>query len=203
VSISESTLNPQYRAQDPYGWLAGDDNYQLPAEWLESMPVPERHSARILASYDEQGYARAGAFMMPIIFDDKYGLLTLAERELIAVVVSATNSCPTCLIIHCHRLGELIGDHDRARRIAVNYRAVGLSVQERAIADYCVKLTEQPGRLEAADLQVLRATGLSDAKIYFIVEVAAVFNLTNRMTSCYGMRPDDDFMSDISPRGAG
>jgi uncharacterized peroxidase-related enzyme len=195
-----STLNPEYKSTEPYGWLAGDDNYQLPAEWLESMPIPERHSTRILASYDEVGFARAGAYMMPVFFDEKYGLLTLAEREFIGVVVSAINSCPTCLIIHSHRLGEFIGDHGRARRIAINYRTVDLSLEERAIADYCTKLTERPGTMEAADLQPLRDAGLSDAKIYFIIELAAVFNLTNRMTSGYGMRPDDEFMREIAPK---
>jgi uncharacterized peroxidase-related enzyme len=200
VKKPKSTLNPKYRSNDPYGWLSCDDKYQMPAEWLEAMPVPEKHSARILASYDEEGYARSGAYMMPIFFDPKYGLLTAAEREFIAVVVSSINSCPTCLIIHCHRLGECIGDHGQARRIAVNYRAVVLSDQERAIADYCAKITEQPGRMEEADIQQLRNAGLSDAKIYFIIELAAVFNLTNRMTSGYGMRPDDEFMRDSAPK---
>jgi uncharacterized peroxidase-related enzyme len=200
VANSTSTLTPEYRSKDPYGWLGCDDSYQLPAEWLAVMPVPEKHSSRIVASYDEAGFARGGAFVMPVFFDPSYGLLTLAEREFIGVIVSAINCCPTCLIIHGHNLGKYIGDHGRARRIAINYRAVDLSVEERAIADYCVKMTEQPGRLEAADLQILRDAGLSDARIYYIIELAAVFNLTNRMTSGYGMRPDDDFMLQIGPR---
>ena len=197
------TLNTQFKSNDPYGWLSGDDAYSLPQEWLDTLPVPEKHSARILASYNEEGYGRSGAFMMPVFFDPAYGLLTLAEREFIGVVVSAVNSCPTCLIIHGHNLGELIGDHGRARRIGINYRTVELSVEERAIADYCVKLTEQPGRMEAADIQALRDVGISDAKIYYIIELAGVFNLTNRMTSGYGMRPDDDFMAAIVPASSG
>jgi AhpD family alkylhydroperoxidase len=75
-----------------------------------------------------------GAYMMPAFVDPSYGLLTIAEREFIAVVVSSTNSCPTCLVFHGHNLGKEIGDHGRARRIGINYRAVELTVEERAIA---------------------------------------------------------------------
>lgn len=194
-----STLTAEFKSKDPYSYLAGVEGYQLPQEWVDNMQVPELHSTRILASYNEAGYERAGAYMSPIFLDPEYGALTMAEREFIGVVVSSINACPTCLIIHGHKLGELIGDHGRARRIAINYRAVELTVQERAIADYCVKLTERPGRMEAADVQALRDAGLSDEKIYYVIETASVFNLTNRMTSGYGMRPDDDFMASIAP----
>ena len=199
MSNVKSTLEPGYKDADAYGWLAGDDSYTLPPECLES-PVPELHSARILASYDEAGFNRGGAFMQPIFYDPEYGCLTMAERRFIGVVVSCVNFCPTCLIIHTHKLGEAIGDHGRAKRIAINYRAVGLSVEERAIADYSVKLTEQPGPMEPADVQALRDAGISDAKIYNIVELVCVYNLTNRMTAGYGMRPDDEFMATIAPK---
>jgi uncharacterized peroxidase-related enzyme len=197
-----STLKPDHRSSEAYGWLAGDEGYALPEAWLDEMPVAEVDAMRILASYNEAGIARGGAFMVPIVFDPAYGLLTLAEREFIGVVVSSANACPTCVIIHGHSLGELIGDHGRARRIAINYRSVELSVEERAIADYCVKLTEQPGRMEAADIQALRDAGLSDAKIYYVIELIGVFNLSNRMASGYGMRPGDDFMASIAPAAA-
>lgn len=198
----KSTLTPGQRGDgDPYGYLSGVEGYELPQEWVENMEVPELHSTRILASYNQAGFERSGAYMQPIFLDPEYGALTMAQREFIGVIVSSVNACPTCLIIHGHKLGELIGDHGRARRIAINYRAVGLSRQERAIADYCVKLTEQPGRMEAADVQALRDVGLSDEEIFYVIETAAVFNLTNRMTSGYGMRPDDDFMASIAPAG--
>lgn len=197
----QSTLTPAFKGdKDPYGYLSGVEGYELPQEWVENMAVPELHSTKILASYDQPSFERSGAFMFPILFDPEYGALTLAQREFIGVIVSAVNSCPTCLIIHGNKLGELIGDHGRARRIAINYRSVRLSPQERAIADYCVKLTEHPGRMEAADVQVLRDAGLSDREIYYVIETASVFNLTNRMTSGYGMRPDEEFMHSIAPR---
>ncbi len=71
---------------------------------------------------------------------------------------------------HGYILGKYIGDHSRARRIAINYRTVALSAQERAIADFAVKVTEQPGKLEPSDIEKLREVGLSDAKIFYVIE---------------------------------
>lgn len=199
---NENTLVPEFKSNDPYGWLCGNDNYQFPAEWRQLMAnSPEKHSARILASIDQESFARYVTFVNPVFDDPEHGLLSLAERELIGVVVSSRNACVTCLIIHEYKLGKYIGDHSRARRIAINYRTVALSAQERAIADFAVKITEQPGNLEPADLQQLREVGLSDAKIFYVIETAAMYNLSNRIMSAYGMRPDDEFMAEIAPRG--
>lgn len=197
---TQTTLTADFTSNEPYGWLPGDDSYQFPQEVLDEMSVPEIHSMRILASYDEDGFFRMGAYMMPPFVDPSYGVLTLAEREFIGVVVSSTNSCTTCLVYHGHQLGQAIGDHGRARRIGINYRAVELNNEERAIADYCVKMTEHPGRMEQADIRALLEAGVSDTKIYYIIELIGLFNLTNRLTSAYGMRLDDDFMESISPK---
>ena len=202
IKASTKTLAPGFMPADPYSWLPGDDNYELPAEWLGLLAdIPEKHSARILASIDEESFARYAVFVNTVFEDPGHGLLPLAEREFIGVVVSSVNACVTCLIIHTYRLGKYIGDHGRARRIAVNYRTVALSEQERAIADFAVKLTEQPGRLEAADLQKLREVSLSDAEIFYVIEIAAMYNFTNRIMSAYGMRPDDEFMAETAPGG--
>ena len=202
MNANESTLVPEFTSDDPYSWLSGNDTYQLPAEWLEVMAdTPEKQAARILASIDQESFARYTMYVNPVFFDPAHGLLSLAEREFIGVVVSSINACVTCLLIHEYQLGKYIGDHGRARRIAINYRTVRLSAQERAIADFAVKLTEQSGKLEPADLQKLRDVGLSDAKIFYVIEMAAMYNFTNRIMSAYGMRPDDEFMAKIAPRG--
>ncbi len=199
MSDPRSTLLPNFRSDDPYAWLAPvDPSYVLPQDWLDS-PVPEKNAMKVLNPYDVASNERMAAYMGPPFMDPDYGLLSMAERKLIGVVVSSINACVTCLIIHGHALGELIGDHGRARRIAINYRTVELSPQERAIADYCVKLTQTPSEMEQADLQRLRDTGISDHKIYYIVEMAALFNMTNRLTAGYGMRPDEEFMREIEP----
>ncbi|MEJ6010428.1 peroxidase-related enzyme [Novosphingobium aquae] len=195
----QTTLCPDFVTPDAYGWLPPRKGFEVDPASLEGLPVPERYSIAILSSYEQQGRARTGAFALPVFFDPEYGRLTLAEREFIGVVVSSVNHCITCLIVHTHLLGKHIGDHGRARRISINYRQVALSTRERAIADFCVKLTSHPGQIEQADMHSLRDAGIDDETIYYVIEIIGLFNMTNRTTAAYGMRPDDDFMAAITP----
>lgn len=197
----ETTLHPGFTVPDAYGFLVPRKGFEVDPDSLTELPVPERNSIAILSSYEIEGRARFGAFVMPVFFDPAYGRLSLAEREFIGVIISGVNHCITCLVVHTDLLGKYIGDHGRARRIGINYRQVTLSDRERAIADFCVKLTNDPGQLEAADIAMLRAAGLDDEEIYYVVELAGLFNMTNRTTAAYGMRPDDDFMAAITPAG--
>ena len=197
---TKGTLKPGTKLREPYCWLRGDDAYQLPVEWQEMMAaVPEQEAMRIIASFDEASFGRQGMFINPIFTDPDYGALSLVERKFIGTIVSSINHCVTCLLIHGHALGELMGDHGRARRLAINYRTVSLNARELAIADYTTKITAEPGKTGPDDLQRLRDVGLSDAEIFGVVEVAAVFNLTNRFTAGLGMRPDDEFLTRITP----
>ena len=76
---------------------------------------------------------------------------------------------------------------------------VALSAKERAIADFAAKLTQAPGKLDAADLQKLREVGLTDAKIFYVIEIAALYNFTNRVFAACGLSPDDEFMAATAP----
>jgi uncharacterized peroxidase-related enzyme len=196
-----ATLHPDFTVPDAYGWLVPRKGFEVDPGSLAELPVPERHSIAILSSYEPEGRARFGAFVLPVFFDPAYGRLSLAEREFIGVIVSAVNHCITCLIVHTHLLGKYIGDHGRARRIGINYRQVTLSPRERAIADFCVKLTSHPYHIERNDMELLRNAGLDDEEIYYVIELAGLFNMTNRTTAAYGMRPDDDFMAAITLAG--
>ena len=70
MSAHGNILAPEFQAADPYGWLSGDEDYQFPAEWLKLMAdSPEKHSARILASIDEQSFARYATYVNPVRSD--------------------------------------------------------------------------------------------------------------------------------------
>ena len=199
-----TTLNLEPIQPDPYSWLKGDDDYKLPDEMLATLEgIPEKGSMRVLASLVKDLFENTGPHMGRVLWDPEYSALSLAERKFIGTVVSSINGCVTCLIIHMHVLGELIGDHGRARRLGINYRTVTLSTRERAIADFVTKLTEMPSKSEPADLEKLRDVGLSEEEIYWVTETACIFNYTNRSTSALGFRPDDDYMESLSPPVAG
>jgi uncharacterized peroxidase-related enzyme len=118
-----------------------------------------------------------------------------ADREMIAVVVSAYNRCTYCIVSHGHALRKALGDEVLADYIATNWRHAGLDERRSAICEYAEKLTARPHELTEADLQRLRDVGLSDFEVWDVVEIAAMYNFTNRMALGLGQRPNEEYHS--------
>ena len=119
--------------------------------------------------------------------------LSPAEREMIAVVVSAENHCLYCLVSHGAELRQALADEVLGDRITFDYRRAGLNERTTAMLDYAVKITRRPVSCSQADLQRLRDLGFSDQAIFDIAEIAAMFNFTNRLASATGMMPNREY----------
>src|SRR6476660_6286206 len=78
--------------------------------------------------------------------------LTKAQREMIAVVVSATNRCHYCIVSHSAALRKLTKDPDLVDRLASGYKYADLDPRERAMLDFAVKLTEASDRCSDEDV---------------------------------------------------
>src|SRR3954469_4971373 len=108
--------------------------------------------------------------------------LSAAEREMIAVVVSMANGCLYCLVAHGAALREAWGDPVMADRITLDWRrAAGLSERQRAICAFAERLTLRPVESTEEDLRTLREHGLSEHDVWDVIEVAAMYNFTNRL----------------------
>lgn len=114
------------------------------------------------------------------------------DRELIAVVVSAQNRCAPCLFVHSALLRELTGDAVLIARLEINDRHVDLSPRHRALADYARKITVAPHEIVPADIDALRAAGLTEREIFDAAAVAAYFNFSNRINNALGIEPDTE-----------
>lgn len=119
--------------------------------------------------------------------------LSEAQREMIGVVVSSVNRCHYCMTSHSGVLRELTGDPTLVDTLLANYRHAALEPRERAMLDFAVKVTEESYRCGEEDLAELRAAGWSDEEIMDITEVAAMFNLTNRMANALGWEPNAEY----------
>lgn len=119
--------------------------------------------------------------------------LSEAEREMICLVVSAENSCLYCLASHGAELRIKANDPTLADRIIFDYKRAGLDAKTTAMLDYAVKLTRAPVECEESDVEHLRQLGFSEEGIFDIIEVAAMFNFTNRLASGTGMRPNEEY----------
>ncbi len=121
------------------------------------------------------------------------GLLSPAEREMIAVVVSAENHCLYCLASHGADLRAKLNDPVLGERITFDYRRAGLDARTLAMLDFAAKLTREPVAMHESDVQALRGHGFSDETIFDIVEITAMYNFTNRMASGTGLMPNREY----------
>jgi uncharacterized peroxidase-related enzyme len=119
--------------------------------------------------------------------------LSAAEREMIAVAVSMANGCLYCLVAHGAALRQELGDAGRADRITLDYRRAGLDDRTRAILDHAVKVTRTPEECDEDDLARLEGFGLSREEVWDVIEIASMYNFTNRMAMATGQLPNEEY----------
>ncbi len=113
--------------------------------------------------------------------------LSRAEREAIAVVVSASNDCAYCVNHHAEALRRYIKD-DVVLGILMS--ADGLETLEPRLSNivrHAEKLTSAPGAMTKSDLFELRDAGLSDRDILDLTLITAYFNFVNRIALGLGV----------------
>ncbi len=125
--------------------------------------------------------------------------LTAADREMIAVVVSAANGCLYCLVAHGAALREELGDPVLGERISYDWRRADLDPRRRAICAYAEKVTLQPRELTRADLRTLLDVGLTLGEAWDVAEISAMYNLTNRMAMATNMLPNAEYSAQARP----
>lgn len=119
--------------------------------------------------------------------------LTKLEREMIAVVVSSINRCFYCLVAHGAAVRRLSGDPMLGEMLVMNYCVADLDPRQRGMLDFAAKITSASATIEEGDRQALRDLGFSERDIWDIANVAAFFNMTNRVASATAMRPNDEY----------
>lgn len=113
--------------------------------------------------------------------------LTRAEREAVAVVVSANNDCDYCVKHHAEALRHYIEDEETLNMLMT---ADGLETLEPRLSNivrHAEKLTTAPGAMTESDLGELRAEGLSDRDILDLTLIVAYFNFVNRIAVGLGV----------------
>jgi uncharacterized peroxidase-related enzyme len=113
--------------------------------------------------------------------------LSRAEREAVAVVVSATNDCAYCVKHHAEALRRYIKDEET---LAMLMEADGLETLEPRLSNivrHAEKLTSAPIAMTEVDLGELRAVGLSEKDILDLTLIVAYFNFVNRIALGLGV----------------
>lgn len=119
--------------------------------------------------------------------------LSKLEREMIAVVVSSINRCFYCLVAHGAAVRELSENPELGEMLVMNYHVAPLSDRHKTMLDFVAKMTKDSASIKEADRDALRHVGFDDRDIWDIANVAGFFNMTNRVASATGMRPNQEY----------
>jgi len=173
----------------------------------ELKDLPDDMRARILEVQDKAGFvpnvfltlahrpAEWRAFMAyhDALLLKETGTLSKGEREMIIVATSAANQCLYCVVAH----GAILRIYEKkplvADQVAVNHRKADITLRQRAMLDFAMKVCLESHTVEEADFAALREHGFSDEDVWDIAAITAFFGLSNRMANVIGMRPNDEF----------
>ncbi len=109
------------------------------------------------------------------------GGLSRAERELASAVVSRVNGCVYCASVHAQRFEQLAKRNDVIHQVFTEPQGAGSNARERAIVQLAIDLTRDPARFGAAQLEAVRAAGLSTLEVLDLVHAVAIFAWANRL----------------------
>ncbi|GAB4448623.1 MAG: peroxidase-related enzyme [Bacteroidia bacterium] len=115
--------------------------------------------------------------------------LTRAEREMMAVVVSATNQCEYCQIHHAEALLHYWKNKEKVELLRKDFRKIELSEREKALCEFAEKVTLHP---QNRNIDILKNVSLSDAAILDATLVVAYFNFVNRIVLTLGVHIESD-----------
>ena len=181
---------PEIFTQDELDWLP----------WLEPLPegeLTDRHWAGLV----DASRAKSPYFMLlardpdilgtrtktdkDIFYNTKDGL-PRAERELAAAAASRFNGCIYCASVHARFASQFSKRRDDIQKLLDE--GVGASLDPRwdAVVAASVALSRTPSTFGAAEVEGLRAVGLSDLEIADVVNGAAFFNWANRLMLSLG-----------------
>ena len=128
---------------------------------------------------------------MEIMF--KHSDLSRAEREMIAVVVSAANQCTYCQMHHSAALNRYWKDEAKVAQLRLNFEELNLPGKEVLLCRFARSITLFPYKAENTDpTRPLKEVGLSDQAILDATLVVGYFNFVNRMVLTLGVELEED-----------
>jgi len=184
------------RGEDPISWFPVPEESELPED-LQGLFRKAREKLgfvpNVFRAYSFRPERLSAWFDHYRQLHEPTENLDAAEREMIAVAVSMANGCLYCLVAHGAALREALGDPILADRITLDYRRAGLDERRTAILDFAVKITREPLECSPEDIERLCGLGLAREEVWDVIEIASMYNFTNRMSLACGMIPNEEY----------
>ncbi len=118
--------------------------------------------------------------------------LSRAEREMMAVVVSAANGCEYCQLHHGQALNHYWKNEERINWLRIDFEKADLSPRELVLSSFANLLTVSPEVYKDEKyLNLLKKVGLSDSAILDATLVVSYFNFVNRIVLALGLEASE------------
>lgn len=118
------------------------------------------------------------------------GALSRRQKEYILLVCSAANLNTYCVTVHSEIVRVLGFTEPDPEEIANEHHETGIPEADKALLDFALKLTREPGQVRRQDAEELRRQGFSDPQILEAIVVTALSNFFNLLASGLGAVPD-------------
>ena len=169
--------------------------------------LPNDVSEKILAVQEKSGFVpnvflvlsrRPDEFRAFFAYHDALmvkdtGSLTKADREMIVTTTSAKNNCLYCVVAHGAILRIYAKNPLVADQVAVNHHKADITLRQKAMLDFAVKVCLDSQSVGDQDYAMLREHGFDDEDIWDITAITGFFGMSNRMANVTSMRPNDEF----------
>lgn len=119
--------------------------------------------------------------------------LGLLNFRLITLVAAKHVPSSYCSQVYFKALSGMIG-REQALAVHRNYRNAGLTDQQVAMLAYAEQITVDASRIGQADIESLRAVGLSDLNIADIALAASFRNFLSRYFDAVGAEAEPEFL---------
>jgi uncharacterized peroxidase-related enzyme len=175
--------------------------------------VPEANASGLVAELYEQDRANLGrlpnftqAFSLrPEIYAAWRQLngsikstMDLRRYELATVAAARRLRSSYCMLAHGSVLAEQYLAPETVRAVATDHHDAGLDAADVAVMDLAEKVVADATSVTAADIDGLRALGLSDAEILEVVVAAAARCFFSKALDALGVAPDSEY-NDMEP----
>lgn len=125
--------------------------------------------------------------------------LSVAERELIAALVSGLNRCRYCFGMHAAAAVALGYDAALVARLVEDPSHDGVEARLKPVLTYARKLTLAPDSVIDADAAAVYAEGWSERALHDAIMVTATFNFMNRVLEGHGAHGSDKMFAERGP----
>jgi uncharacterized peroxidase-related enzyme len=130
----------------------------------------------------------------------KDGALTRAQKEYIFLVCSAANLSTYCVTAHCEMVRALGLKGPEPERIAVDHLHADISMADKALLNFALKLNRQATKVTRDDIEGLKRYSFEDEQILEAVLVTGLAKFANAVAAGLGAEADFEPNTAALPR---